>query len=98
MFKTPNDVFRPLISSCEKEQKSMYLSKCALLSHLFCSPALAMIRFIGLLEKNLDFSDDAGLVENIGGIVKIIEGDKRAHKITTQEDLIYVAQMMGFES
>lgn len=49
-------------------------------------------------EQNLAFSDDAGLVENIGGIVKIIEGDKRAHKITTQEDLIYVAQLMGFES
>ncbi len=49
-------------------------------------------------ESNSDFSDDAGLVENIGGIVKVIEGDKRAHKITTKEDLIYVAQMMGFES
>ena len=49
-------------------------------------------------EKNSEFSDDAGFVENIGGTVNVIEGDKRAHKITTQEDLIYVAQVMGFES
>lgn len=34
-----------------------------------------------------DATDDAGLVERIGGTVEFVDGDRRAHKITTAADL-----------
>ena len=35
-----------------------------------------------------DFTDDASLVEHIGGQVQVVDGDPLAFKITTQLDLL----------
>ncbi len=40
-------------------------------------------------------TDDAGLVEAIGGTVKVVPGDVAAIKITTQSDLAIAAELMG---
>lgn len=37
---------------------------------------------------NADFTDDASLVEQLGGQVQVVEGDPMAFKITTQLDLL----------
>lgn len=39
-------------------------------------------------------TDDAGLVERAGGHVRVIEGDVRAHKITTPADLVVAEQLL----
>ncbi|MBQ28599.1 MAG: 2-C-methyl-D-erythritol 4-phosphate cytidylyltransferase [Acidimicrobiaceae bacterium] len=43
-------------------------------------------------------TDDAGLVEAVGGIVMVVPGDPVASKITSPSDLIVVAQLMGLDS
>ena len=43
-------------------------------------------------------TDDAGLVEAVGGIVMVVPGDPAASKITSPSDLIVVAQLMGLDS
>ena len=43
-------------------------------------------------------TDDAGLVEAVGGIVMVVPGDPVASKITCPSDLIVVAQLMGLDS
>ena len=43
-------------------------------------------------------TDDAGLVEAVGGIVMVVPGDPVATKITSSSDLIVVAQLMGLDS
>ena len=40
-------------------------------------------------------TDDAGLLEAIGGTVKVVPGDVAAIKITTQSDLAIAAELMG---
>jgi len=40
-------------------------------------------------------TDDAGLIEAIGGTVKVVPGDVSAIKITTQSDLAIAAELMG---
>ena len=45
-----------------------------------------------------DATDDAGLIENIGGRVKVIEGEARALKITTPADLNTALTFLGFNS
>ena len=40
------------------------------------------------------FTDDASLVENLGGTVVAVAGDPAAHKITTPADLVVVAALM----
>ena len=35
-----------------------------------------------------DFTDDASLVEHVGGQVQVVDGDPLAFKITTQLDLL----------
>ena len=39
-------------------------------------------------ESGIEATDDAALIESIGGKVKIIDGEVRALKITTKEDLV----------
>lgn len=39
-------------------------------------------------------TDDAGLVERSGGRVLVIDGDVRAHKITTQGDLVAAERLL----
>lgn len=45
-----------------------------------------------------DATDDAALIENGGGRVKVIEGEARALKITTQADLHTALAFLGFNS
>jgi len=42
-----------------------------------------------------DATDDAGLVEAIGGTVKVVPGEMAAIKITTPNDLKLAAELMG---
>ena len=37
---------------------------------------------------DVDFTDDASLVEQVGGQVQVVDGDPLAFKITTQLDLL----------
>jgi 2-C-methyl-D-erythritol 4-phosphate cytidylyltransferase len=41
-----------------------------------------------------DFTDDASLVEHIGGQVQVVDGDPLAFKITTQLDIL-LAQVIA---
>jgi 2-C-methyl-D-erythritol 4-phosphate cytidylyltransferase len=41
-----------------------------------------------------DFTDDASLVEHLGGRVQVVEGDPLAFKITTQLDLLLAQAMV----
>ena len=43
-------------------------------------------------------TDDAGLVEAIGGTVMVVPGDPAAAKITNPSDLVIVAHLMGFDT
>ena len=43
-------------------------------------------------------TDDAGLVEAIGGTVMVVPGDAAAIKITHPSDISIVAQLMGLDS
>jgi 2-C-methyl-D-erythritol 4-phosphate cytidylyltransferase len=43
-------------------------------------------------------TDDAALVEAVGGIVMVVPGDPVATKITSPSDLVVVAQLMGLDS
>lgn len=47
---------------------------------------------------NADATDDAALIESGGGTVKVIEGEARALKITTQADLHLALAFLGFNS
>ena len=49
-------------------------------------------------EKNLDFTDDCQLVENIGEKVHIVDGNKLNIKITTNEDLILVNKILELQN
>lgn len=40
-------------------------------------------------------TDDAALVERTGGLVVVVPGDPRAHKVTTADDLTRIEGMMG---
>jgi 2-C-methyl-D-erythritol 4-phosphate cytidylyltransferase len=42
-----------------------------------------------------DFTDDASLVEQVGGQVRVVEGDPLAFKITTQLDLLLAQAIVG---
>jgi 2-C-methyl-D-erythritol 4-phosphate cytidylyltransferase len=42
-----------------------------------------------------DFTDDASLVEHVGGQVRVVEGDPLAFKITTQLDLLLAQAIVG---
>ncbi len=46
-------------------------------------------------NKSIDPTDDALLVEKIGGKVKILAGDYQNIKITTQEDLIFARAILA---
>jgi 2-C-methyl-D-erythritol 4-phosphate cytidylyltransferase len=39
-------------------------------------------------------TDDAGLVERIGGHVRVVDGDQRALKITTPADLAFATALL----
>ena len=42
-----------------------------------------------------DATDDAGLVEHIGGVVKVIAGESANRKITTPDDLVMAAALLN---
>jgi len=42
-----------------------------------------------------DVTDCAGLVEAVGGRVRLVEGDRRLVKVTTQADLDFVESLLG---
>ena len=42
-----------------------------------------------------DFTDDASLVEHVGGQVRVVDGDPLAFKITTQLDLLLAHAIVG---
>ena len=44
--------------------------------------------------KNEEFSDDASLIETLGGEVKLIPGHKENFKITTDKDLDYLKSLL----
>jgi 2-C-methyl-D-erythritol 4-phosphate cytidylyltransferase len=44
-----------------------------------------------------DATDCAGLVEAAGGRVRLVEGDRRLVKVTTQADLDFVETLLGAE-
>lgn len=46
-------------------------------------------------ERNSDATDDAAMVESLGERVKVIEGEIRALKITTRDDLQRAMQILG---
>jgi 2-C-methyl-D-erythritol 4-phosphate cytidylyltransferase len=46
-------------------------------------------------EKDLDFTDDAALLENFGFKVKIVEGSRENIKITTPADLEFAAKLLN---
>ncbi|MGH3968846.1 MAG: IspD/TarI family cytidylyltransferase, partial [Mycobacterium sp.] len=46
---------------------------------------------------SVDFTDDASMVEHIGGQVQVVEGDPLAFKITTRLDLL-LAQAIANQS
>lgn len=48
--------------------------------------------------SGLDATDDAGLVEQFGGVVVVVDGEPAAHKITTAGDLELVGRMLGIEA
>jgi 2-C-methyl-D-erythritol 4-phosphate cytidylyltransferase len=41
------------------------------------------------VEEGFSASDDAGIVENFGCRVTVVEGDGQNRKITTQEDIFW---------
>ncbi|NNF69697.1 MAG: NTP transferase domain-containing protein [Acidimicrobiia bacterium] len=43
-----------------------------------------------------DATDDAGLIERVGGVVRLVEGDPRNIKITFPEDVAVAAALAGF--
>jgi 2-C-methyl-D-erythritol 4-phosphate cytidylyltransferase len=49
------------------------------------------------LARGGDASDCAGLVEEVGGRVRIVEGDPRLLKVTTPSDLAFVETLLGRE-
>jgi 2-C-methyl-D-erythritol 4-phosphate cytidylyltransferase len=44
-----------------------------------------------------DVTDDAGMVESIGGSIAVVPGDPRNIKVTYPEDLVVVRAMLGVE-
>ncbi len=42
-----------------------------------------------------EFTDDAALVEQIGGQIQVVDGDPLAFKITTQLDLLLAKSIVG---
>jgi 2-C-methyl-D-erythritol 4-phosphate cytidylyltransferase len=44
-----------------------------------------------------DATDCAGLVEAVGGRIRLVEGDRRLLKVTTQADLDFVETLLGPE-
>jgi 2-C-methyl-D-erythritol 4-phosphate cytidylyltransferase len=51
----------------------------------------------GALAGGGDATDCAGLVEAAGGRVRLVEGDRRLVKVTTQADLDFVETLLGAE-
>ncbi|MBT8208183.1 MAG: 2-C-methyl-D-erythritol 4-phosphate cytidylyltransferase [Acidimicrobiia bacterium] len=49
-----------------------------------------------LADSPDDATDDAGLIERIGGVVRLVAGDPRNIKITYPEDLAVAAALAGF--
>ena len=49
-------------------------------------------------ESGDEATDDAGLVEAVGGTVNIVPGELAAIKITTPQDLDIAAELMGLIS
>jgi 2-C-methyl-D-erythritol 4-phosphate cytidylyltransferase len=49
------------------------------------------------LQRGGDASDCAGLVEQAGGRVRVVEGDPRLLKITTESDLAFVETLLARE-
>ena len=49
------------------------------------------------LQRGGDASDCAGLVEQAGGRVRVVEGDPRLVKVTTASDLAFVETLLGRE-
>jgi 2-C-methyl-D-erythritol 4-phosphate cytidylyltransferase len=49
------------------------------------------------LDAGGDATDCAGLVEAAGGRVRLVEGDRRLVKVTTQADLDFVETLLGAE-
>ena len=49
------------------------------------------------LAGDEDATDCAGLVEAAGGRVRLVEGDRRLVKVTTQADLDFVETLLGAE-
>lgn len=50
-----------------------------------------------VLEGGGDATDCAGLVESAGGRVRLVEGDRRLVKVTTQADLDFVERLLEAE-
>jgi len=46
------------------------------------------------LAKNNEATDDCSLVLKMGNKVKLVKGDKRLHKVTTKEDIIYLEGLL----
>lgn len=44
-------------------------------------------------EAGIDATDDAGLIERLGGFVRVVPGDPLARKITTSEDLLLMTAL-----
>ena len=45
-----------------------------------------------------DFTDDASVVERAGGVIRLVEGDRRNLKITTPDDLALAEQFLAISS
>ena len=56
--------------------------------------AFVAATFLRALASGGDASDCAGLVEAIGGRVKLVEGDRRLVKVTTPADLAFVETLL----
>ena len=57
--------------------------------------AFVAATFRRALVSGGDASDCAGLVEAVGGRVKLVEGDRRLLKVTTPADLAFVEALLG---
>jgi 2-C-methyl-D-erythritol 4-phosphate cytidylyltransferase len=55
---------------------------------------LAHVLREALADEDGDASDCAGLVERRGGRVRVVEGDRRLMKVTTQADLAFVETLL----
>ena len=90
-----------LITSSIKEVENNLIKKTPNRSRLYIAQTPQVFNFQDYkkafkiaIEKELDFTDDCQIVENIGQKVYVSEGDYKNIKITTQEDVI-LAQAIG---